>query len=268
MAIGRVPGATGIQPSIVDAKGDLIAATAADSVSRLAVGTNNQVLTADSAEATGLKYANGSRATLTTTGDILYASAANTPARLGIGSTSQVLTVSGGIPAWGASGLTLIKTASFSAVADTGTTFDGVFTSTYDNYVIQIIDLISTSATADPHLQVRYAGPTTQAASYYSRYADTDGTVWSFAVSNNSAHILLADKVGDLSGYGSNFNIQCYRILSGGSRPAFSWTGLNGYDTSMIGAGYSSVSRIYTGFLLKASAGNITGTVSVYGLAK
>ena len=100
MAIGRVPGATGIQPSIVDAKGDLIAATAADSVSRLAAGSNNQVLTADSAEATGLKYANGSRATLTTTGDILYASAANTPARLAIGSTDQVLKVSGGIPAW------------------------------------------------------------------------------------------------------------------------------------------------------------------------
>lgn len=100
MAIGRVPGATGIQPSIVDAKGDIIAATAADSVSRLAVGTNNQVLMADSAQATGLKYANEATATLTTTGDLLYASAANTPARLGIGSTNQVLTVSGGVPAW------------------------------------------------------------------------------------------------------------------------------------------------------------------------
>lgn len=102
MAIGRVPGATGIQPSIVDAKGDLIAATAADSVSRLAAGSNNQVLMADSAQATGLKYANEATATLTTTGDILYASAANTPARLAIGSTDQVLKVSGGIPAWGA----------------------------------------------------------------------------------------------------------------------------------------------------------------------
>jgi len=102
MAIGRVPGATGIQPSIVDAKGDLIAATAADSVSRLAAGSNNQVLMADSAQATGLKYANEATATLTTTGDILYASAANTPARLAIGSTDQVLKVSGGVPVWGA----------------------------------------------------------------------------------------------------------------------------------------------------------------------
>lgn len=57
MAIGRVPGATGIQPSIVDAKGDLIVATAADSVDRLAVGSANQVLTVDSSTATGLKWA-------------------------------------------------------------------------------------------------------------------------------------------------------------------------------------------------------------------
>ena len=57
MSIGRVPGVTGIQPSIVDAKGDLIVATAADSVDRLAVGSANQVLTVDSSTATGLKWA-------------------------------------------------------------------------------------------------------------------------------------------------------------------------------------------------------------------
>lgn len=43
--------------SILDAKGDLISATAADTPARLAVGTNNQVLTADSTTATGLKWA-------------------------------------------------------------------------------------------------------------------------------------------------------------------------------------------------------------------
>jgi hypothetical protein len=45
-----------IQNAIVDAKGDLIGATAADTPARLAVGTNGQVLTADSTTATGLKW--------------------------------------------------------------------------------------------------------------------------------------------------------------------------------------------------------------------
>jgi hypothetical protein len=46
-----------IQNAIVDAKGDLIAATAADTPARLAVGTNGQILTADSTAATGIKWA-------------------------------------------------------------------------------------------------------------------------------------------------------------------------------------------------------------------
>jgi hypothetical protein len=48
---------TAIPTSIIDAKGDLIAGTAADTAGRLAVGTNNYVLTADSGESTGLKWA-------------------------------------------------------------------------------------------------------------------------------------------------------------------------------------------------------------------
>ena len=49
--------AAAIAKTIVDAKGDIIAATAADTVARLAVGANDTVLTADSSTATGLKWA-------------------------------------------------------------------------------------------------------------------------------------------------------------------------------------------------------------------
>lgn len=49
--------ASGIPATIFDAKGDLIAASAADTAARLAVGTNGQVLTADSTASTGLAWA-------------------------------------------------------------------------------------------------------------------------------------------------------------------------------------------------------------------
>lgn len=57
MTTGRLPSVEGgIQPTIVDAKGDLITATAADTPARLAVGANDTVLIADSTTATGLKW--------------------------------------------------------------------------------------------------------------------------------------------------------------------------------------------------------------------
>jgi hypothetical protein len=47
----------GIPATIIDAKGDLIGGTAADTAGRLAVGTNGQALTAQSGQATGLQWA-------------------------------------------------------------------------------------------------------------------------------------------------------------------------------------------------------------------
>jgi hypothetical protein len=48
--------ANAIQNSIVDAKGDLISATANDTPARLAVGANGETLVADSSTSTGLRY--------------------------------------------------------------------------------------------------------------------------------------------------------------------------------------------------------------------
>jgi hypothetical protein len=82
--------------TILDAKGDLISATAADTPARLAVGTNGQILTADSTASTGLAWAT---------------------------------------PAPAISGLTLIKTQTIgSGVSSVNVT--SAFNSTYDNYRI------------------------------------------------------------------------------------------------------------------------------------
>ena len=94
---------TMVAKTIIDAKGDLIVGTAADTAARLAVGTNGQVLKANSATATGLEWAADSAGMtnpMTTTGDIIYSSSGSTPARLGIGTTGQVLTVAAGAPSW------------------------------------------------------------------------------------------------------------------------------------------------------------------------
>lgn len=87
-----------VQKTIVDAKGDIIAATAADTVTRLPVGANNTVLTADSAQATGVKWASPSvTAAIPPTiadakGDIIAATAADTVARVPVGTDDQILT--------------------------------------------------------------------------------------------------------------------------------------------------------------------------------
>jgi hypothetical protein len=53
----KIGSAAAINPTIVDAKGDIIGASADNTPARLAVGADDTVLTADSAEATGLKWA-------------------------------------------------------------------------------------------------------------------------------------------------------------------------------------------------------------------
>ena len=60
--------------STIDAKGDLLAGTADNTIGRLAVGTNGQVLTADSTAGTGLKWATPSS---TFVGCVAYTSASS-----------------------------------------------------------------------------------------------------------------------------------------------------------------------------------------------
>lgn len=87
-------GGSGIPASTATTKGDLLAASAASTVTRLGVGTDGQTLIADSTQALGIKWANDPdipTATVTTKGDLLAATASNVVARLGVGTNGQLL---------------------------------------------------------------------------------------------------------------------------------------------------------------------------------
>jgi hypothetical protein len=210
------------------AKGELVVGNATNDSGILSVGANNTVLTADSAEATGVKWATAS------------------------------------------SGLTLITRQSFSGVATTSTTFDGCFTSTYKAYQIVFEAIESSTNNTFLYFQYRYAGPTTQATSYYgsiTNFTHTDTT--NNLAQSNTAQISVC-KIGS-SSTATNGNIVTLNVNGVGNssqKPAI--TGLstgNAITGAFVLGCTQDTARTYTGFILSAAAGNITGTVAVYGLA-
>lgn len=125
--------ANAIQNAIVDAKGDIVAASAADTPARLAVGTDNQRLVAASGEATGLKYVSDTQNTVVDAeGDLLVGDSADTLQRLAIGTTGQVLTVDTAVDGkikWAAAAagggkvLQVVESSTTTQVESTSTTF-------------------------------------------------------------------------------------------------------------------------------------------------
>ena len=81
-----------ISKTILDAKGDLISATGADTPTRLAVGTNGQVLLADSTQASGLRWGTDPITTsYDAKGDLLVGTGADAFVRVPVGTDNQVL---------------------------------------------------------------------------------------------------------------------------------------------------------------------------------
>jgi hypothetical protein len=216
-----------IQNAIVDAKGDLISATANDTPARLAVGTNNQVLTVDSTTATGLKWAT---------------------------------------PATSTSGFTFISRSTFSNVATVD--LDSIFTSTYNVYQIVLETVYGTNVSDDLAIQLRYAGPTTETAGYYGKTASLDLT-YAVTHNNNASSITALLDIRNSAAQASSGSFFISNVGNASENPIGYLLGFSGGQLSANTAGFYQVTaRTYTGLRFLGVGGNITGNISVYGMAK
>jgi hypothetical protein len=98
MSISRLPSpGAGIPTSTVTAKGDLIAGTANNAVSRLGVGANGTTLVADSSESVGMKWATASSGGMTLISETILSASTGTSFSSISGSYKQLLLVYCGI---------------------------------------------------------------------------------------------------------------------------------------------------------------------------
>jgi hypothetical protein len=183
---------------------------------------------------------------------------------------ASIFSKADGAGAGGGSGLTLVQRSSFTSVADTGSTFDNVFTTTYKSYVVVLENIFAASSGDDLQIQGRYTGPNTQAATYYgySTGIDAGGNNQSTA-SSNTAQLTLSDFNGSSAVAPISGQVFFHNVGNGSQT-----FGVVGQLVSIsAGVGYtvfginSTARNAYIGFLLKSASSNITGTVSVYGLA-
>ena len=219
-----------IAKTIVDAKGDIIAATAADTVSRLAVGANGTVLTADSAEATGLKWATPAGAknySLLNAGGTAL-TGASTITVSGISGMDSIMVLVDGVKATGAS-----EVMAFLMNGDTG-----------NNYT-------TTGA--------RFAYPTTYAAANLARIGSFNGAKY-FVLQTSSN----TNSDGDAAITITGANTAGIKIIQGlGGAEARTGNDAKAYISQGYYKGTSTISSV----AITCSTNFTAGTMYVYGSA-
>lgn len=208
----------------------------------------------------------------TTLGDIAYSSAtANTNTRLAIGSTGNVLTVAGGVPTWAApsaGALTLITAQTFTTSSNINV--NNCFSSTYQNYVVQII-VSDTSAASDAFMRLRASGTDASGNDYkWATVFNHSVTAAPSGAASNSASAWSDYFIGYDSGGKVALTATIFRPFEAASTFIASQavsSPLNAYMYNYSRSGVHSLTNAYDGFSLTVNSGTITGNLRVYGLA-
>ncbi len=255
---------TKVALSTVTAKGDLLAASASSTVTRVAVGTNEHRLVADSAQTAGLKYvADTTNYAIGAKGDLLVGTAADTVTNVAVGTNNHVLTAdsaqASGVK-WAAipdPGLTLISSTTIGSAVSSVVVSDA-FSSTYDNYRIVIS---GGAASADAVLSVKMGATTTgyDSSAYYVVAGSTPNDVSSV----NGSSFTYAGS-GSTNGLNASFDIISPYLAK---RTFFSSIH---FFQDQGGGGFSGGvlknTTQYTEFTILVTGGTITGgTIKVYG---
>jgi len=181
----------------------------------------------------------------------------------------QVLTAAQMTTLQGNSALTLISRTT-PAAANT-LAFDTVFSSTYSAYFITLENVLISTSGATLSVNMRYGSTTNTVAAWnglvYGARAGNP-TFVSNAVASSTT-FLLSRNVGD-SGVGPSGGIlNINNVGAAGLKPNVISAVYNNFNAEMRngGAGLNSTAQTWTGFILSASAGNISGTFGIYGMA-
>ena len=187
------------------------------------------------------------------------------------GTTGQVLKKTSGTDLdveWGtaSSGLTLINTTSFSAVASQSAPAN-TFTATYENYLV-LINLTTNSANdGSVYLRLRTGSTDATASYYWGRVGLTTGGTTKNLAGDNQGFFTIMTQDNSVVGY-SHVALNIFSpFLS--QKTKINWTGTATDDTSsvfgMAGGGVLDNTTSYDSFSLVNQNGTSTGKMSVYG---
>lgn len=168
----------------------------------------------------------------------------------------------------GGTASTTANTTTFTGV--TTLSLNGIFSATYDLYEIAY-SLTSTSATNGLWARLRVSGTDATGSDYtFQEWYGDSSTAGAARVTSTSVF-----RIGynNSSSNGNNGNIQVFNPFAAAyTRIQGTYSYLNGTSTALVGlsvVGNHTLATSYTGItFLLSGAGNMTGTVSVYGYKK